>query len=118
MRFDHTVKLTDQPCLTFCFAAAEEQRTVCMWEGYFDAAMVRVPPDPQGWTGWARLYHLDEGWYDADAWRTTDLQTPLRQLGCLELQPLQPDYRAAMKDLLQCLRWGVRVGATLTVTRD
>jgi len=56
-----------------------------MWSGYFDDLVRRIKPEATGWTGLARMYHLEEAFYERSPWRIEDLAAIMRQWGRIDL---------------------------------
>jgi hypothetical protein len=47
---------------------SEVAAAIRVWSGYFNQLMDLLPKCEGKWTGIAKHYHLDTGWYDASPW--------------------------------------------------
>ena len=66
----------------------KSQKTICIWDGYFDNIMNLFEPTDKGWEGIALYYHLDTGWYDESPWELTDIKGTLTQFQALDKEKL------------------------------
>lgn len=68
-----------------------DNKTLVIWEGFFDDIMEQFNPSSNGWVGMSYYYHLNTGWYDESPWKILDLKDCLHQFEHLDISKCRFD---------------------------
>ncbi|MBW7475225.1 dihydroorotate dehydrogenase (quinone) [Paenibacillus oenotherae] len=66
-----------------------------IWDGFFDKIMSSIDPEPDGWTGLAYFYHVEEPWWEKP-WEIPDKEVVLKQFEKIDTS----NFDDTTKDLL------------------
>ncbi len=70
-----------EPEIIFYFENAEDKHVqLKVWIGHFDAIMLAITPNSNGWKGLSRYYQTDTGWFEESPWKIPDLDDALHNI--------------------------------------
>lgn len=95
-----------------------EDRTLRLWEGYFNAIMMNATPEDGRWTGLALPYHLHEGWYEKSPWMIEELPSALEQWEKIDKASLSPECLAVHASVIELMTMALETGGDLWICYD